>query len=201
MVLCLIGDSELLLGNVKEAKSLYREACELARKRGDRSGEAHNLIGLSHAEELLGDLGEAYRLLDEATELYRIEHREATGEERSRTAINLGATFSNKAKLFRHEAKVADAIACLSRAEPLFREAGSNDNLGRTLLLKGELLLHEAKKEDGFESLQNALATFESIGNVAWQCRCLEGMAKFFAGEGKDSNALKWLGRALQLLE
>jgi tetratricopeptide (TPR) repeat protein len=200
VVLCLIGDSELLLGNVKEAGSLYREARELARKRGDRSGEAHNLIGLSHAEELLGNLGEAHRLLDEATELYRIEHREAAGDERSRTAINLGATFSNKAKLFRHEAKVADAIACLSRAEPLFREANSNDNLGRTLLLKGELLLHEAKKDDGFDALQSALSTFEAIGSVTWQCRCLEDMAKFFAGEGNDPTALKCLGRALQLL-
>lgn len=185
---------------MKEAKSLYREACQFAQKRGDRSGEAHNLIGLSHAEELLGNLGEAHRLLDEATELYRTEHREATGAERSRTAINLGATFSSKAKLFRHEAKVTDAIGYLSRAEPLFREANSNDNLGRTLMLKGELLLHEAKKEDGFGALQEALSTFESIGNVAWQCRCLSDMATFFAGEGKDSIALKYLSRALHLL-
>jgi tetratricopeptide (TPR) repeat protein len=199
-ILGLLGDAEVLLGNVGEAKSLYSEARQLAEKRGDSSSEAHHLIGLSHAEELLGNLHDAHRLLDEATDLIRVEHRAATGEERGDTAINLGVVFSTKARLLRHEGKVTDAIGFLTRAEAIFREAKSRDNLGRTLLLKGELLQREAKRDESFNAMRGALEGFESIGNVVWQCRCLDAMATFLFEQGHEMAASSCVARALQLI-
>ena len=199
-VLGLLGDAEIFCGSVEEAMSLYREARQLAQKRNDRFAEAPYLIGLSHAEELLGNLKEAHSLLNEATGLYRAEYRDATGEEKRRTATNLGATYSTKAKLLRHEGKVTDAIICLARAQPLFREANSRDNLGRVLVFKAEILLNEGSREDGFEALKEALSIFESIGNVGWQCRCLDDMAHFSFKSGDDAAALVCLRRALHLV-
>jgi tetratricopeptide (TPR) repeat protein len=199
-VLCLLGDAELIIGSVLEAKSLYREGHLIAHGQKDRFAEARNLVGLSHTEELLGNLKEAHRLLDEATELYRAEYRETTGEEKRRTAINLGGSFSTKAKFLRHEAKLAEALACLARAEPLFREAENHDNVGRTLIFRAEILFNETNTEDGFAALKEALSTFESIGNVVWQCRCLDAMAKFFFQSRNESGALACLGRALYLV-
>lgn len=200
VALGLLGDAEILLGRIEEGKSLYREALQLARNRNSRSSEAHYLVGLSRADELLGNLRNAHSHLDEAMELYRAEHRQATGEEAGRTAINLGACFSTRASLFRHQGKLIETIACLARAEPFFREANSLDNLGRTLLSRAEILFHEANREEGFEALKEALSTFESIGNVRWQCRCLDALAKVFFGDRKAASALACLERALELI-
>jgi tetratricopeptide (TPR) repeat protein len=199
-VLGLLGDAEIILGSVEEGKSLYREARQLAQKRQDSTAEAHNLSRLSHAEELLGNLRDAHSLQDEATELYRAEHREAKNEAKPRTASDLGACFSMKASLFRRQGNLTEAVACLTRAESLFREANSRDNLGRALVFRAEILFNEAKREDGFETLKEALSTFASIGSVHWQCRCLDDMAKFFFGAGNKGAALACLERALRLI-
>lgn len=199
-VLGLLADAEILLGNVEEARSLYRQALQIARQRQSRFGEAHYLIGLSRAEELLGSLEEAHRLLDEAAELYRAEYREAPEGERRTAAINLGASLSTKANLLRHEARLTEAVVCLARAEALFRESNSLDNLGRTLALKGEVLLTEAKWQDGLDALREALSTFESIDNVYGQCRCLEDMAGLFWRFDQADEAQALLGLALRLV-
>ena len=53
-------------------------------------------MGLSHAEELLGNLKEANSLLDEATELNRAEYREAKADEKPRAALNLNQKNQRK---------------------------------------------------------------------------------------------------------
>jgi len=200
VVLQLLGDAEMLVGSVAEAKSLYRQARQLAQKRQNRFSEALSLMGLSHAEEFLGDVKEAHRLLDEATELCRAEHRETTGKAKSRAANNLAASLSTKAILLRREGRLTDAVLCLAKAEPLFREGNSLDNLGRTLLFKAEALFNEAKRQEGLEALHEALSTFETIGNLTWQCRCLDRMAMLLFTEGNDAAALACLGKIIELL-
>ncbi len=199
-VLNLLGDAESFLGNLDDAKSLYRESRKLAQKQQSRFAEARALIGLSHVEEFLGNLAEANKLLDEATELYRAEYREATDDEKPRVAMNLGACLSTKAMLVRREARLAESILHLTKAEPFFREAKSLDNLGRTILFKAELLFNEAKWQEGFDALTESMSIFESIGSVTWQCRCLDRFALFFFTFGKEGHALACLEKILQLV-
>ncbi len=199
-VLTLLGHAESLLGNLEDSKSLYREARQLAQKQKNHFAEAHALMGLSHAEEFLGNLKEANSLLDEATELNRAEYREATADEKPRTALNLGACLSTKAMLVRREARLAESIVYLTKAEPLFREAKSFDNLGRNIMLKAEVLFTEAKWQEGFDALKESLSIFESIGNITWQCRCLDRMARLYFIHENGKQALACLGKALHLL-
>jgi tetratricopeptide (TPR) repeat protein len=199
-VLALLGHAESLLDNFEDSKSLYREARQLAQKQKNRFAEAHALMGLSHAEEFLGNLKEANSLLDEATELNRAEYREATSDEKPRAALNLGACLSTKAALVRREARLAESIVYLSKAEPLFREAKSFDNLGRNIMLKAEVLFTEAKWQEGFDALKESLSIFESIGNITWQCRCLDRMARLYFIHENGKQALACLGKALHLL-
>jgi len=198
-VLGLLGDAESFLGNLEDAKSLYRESRQLAQKHQGRFSEARALAGLSHVEEFLGNLKEANKLLDEATELYRAEYREASDDEKPRAAMNLGACLSTKAMLVRREARLTESIVYLTKAEPLFREAKSFDNLGRTIMLKAEILFTEAKWEEGYEVFKEAYSIFVSIGNITWQCRCLERMAKLYLIADKKEEAFTCLGRALYL--
>jgi tetratricopeptide (TPR) repeat protein len=199
-VLALLGHAESLLDNFEDSKSLYREARQLAQKQKNRFGEAHALMGLSHAEEFLGNLKEANSLLDEATELNRAAYREATADEKPRAALNLGACLSTKAALVRREARLAESIVYLTKAEPLFREAKSFDNLGRNIMLKAEVLFTEAKWQEGFDALTESLSIFESIGNITWQCRCLDRMARLYFIHENGKQALACLGKALHLL-
>jgi len=199
-VLALLGHAESLLDNFEDSKSLYREARQLAQKQKNRFAEAHALMGLSHAEEFLGNLKEANSLLDEATELNRAEYREATADEKPRAALNLGACLSTKAALVRREARLAESIVYLTKAEPLFREAKSFDNLGRNIMLKAEVLFTEAKWQEGFDALKESLSIFESIGNITWQCRCLDRMARLYFIHENGKQALACLGKALHLL-
>lgn len=199
-VLNLLGDAESLLGNLENAKSLFRESRQLAQKQQSRFAEARALVGLSHAEEFFGNLKEANSLLDEATELYRAEYREATDDEKPRAAINLGACLSTKAMLVRREAKLAESVLYLTKAEPFFREAKSFDNLGRTIMFKAETLFTEAKWQEGFEALTESLSIFKSIGNITWQCRCLDRFARFFFMFDKEEQALACLENILRLV-
>jgi len=197
----LLAEAELAAGNIEEGKSLYREACELARRRRDRFSEAHFLNGLAHAEELRGDLGEAHRLLDQSTELSRVEYRESPADRKASTAINLGSCFASKAVLLRHEARLAEAESQLVRAEPLFEEAGSLDNLGRVRLLRAKILFHEARWREGLTAVDEARKSFETIGNAEWECRCLDVMGKFFATLGDKGRAMASLEHAADLAE
>jgi len=198
-ILSLLGDAQSLLGNFEEAKSVFRSARELARKHKNRFAEGYSLIGASHAEEMLGDLKEAHSLLDEAARLFRDECREANGDDLRRAKINLAGVLSTKALLLRREAKAADALVSVSRAVDLFREVKSFDNLGRSLLLRAELLLNGGNREVGHKVLLEALSTFESIGNIRWQCRCLEDLARFCLTNGDHKLAATFIARALEL--
>jgi tetratricopeptide (TPR) repeat protein len=199
-VLQLLGDAEIHLGNIDEAKSLLLETRQLAKEHANRFAEARALTGLSNAEEFLGNLKEANSLLDQAIELCRAEYREATDDKKPRVAMNLGASLSTKAILVRREARLAEAVVCLTKAEPFFKEAKSLDNLARTKMFKAEILFTEAKWEEGFDALTEALSIFESIGNITWQCRCLDKMARLYFVLENGKQALACLGKALYLL-
>lgn len=198
-ILSLLGDAENLLGNHEEARSVFCKARELAQKQKDRFAEGYVLIGASHAEEMLGDLKEAHTCLDEAAHLFRDECRETSGDELRRAKINLAGVLATKALFLRREAKAADALVSVTKAVDIFREVKSLDNLGRSLLLRAELLLNGGNREVGRDVLLEALSTFESIGNIRWQCRCLEDLAKFALTGGNDELAAPFLSRALEL--
>ena len=200
-VLNLLGAAESLLGNLEDSKSLFREARQLAQTHQNRFSEALSLVGLSHVEEFLGNLKDANKLLDEATDLYRAEYREATGDEKSKVASNLGACLSAKAMLVHREARLPESIVYVTKAEPFFREAKSFDNLGRIIMFKAEVLFNEAKWQEGFDAFKESLSIFESIGNITGQCRCLDQMANLYFTHENGKQALACLGKALQLLD
>jgi tetratricopeptide (TPR) repeat protein len=177
-VLISLGEAEILLGNIGEARSLFKLCRELSQRQKKRFNEAVDLVSLSRAEELLGDVGAAHRLLDEAVELYRAEYREASGDDKRDAAMNLGACLSTKAHLLRREGRLSDALVYLERAMPLFEESNSRDNLGRMLVFKAEIFLNDARWEDGFETLKVALHEFQTIGNRRWENRCVTLFAR-----------------------
>jgi tetratricopeptide (TPR) repeat protein len=106
----LMTNVEMAEDRINEARSLYLETLKLARGRKDRSYEGLLLIGVAHAEEMLGNLSEAQRLLDQAADLFRAEYRASAGEDRKKAAVNLGGCYVLKSAVYRHEAKLLDSL-------------------------------------------------------------------------------------------
>lgn len=201
-VLGLLGQAELLLGNISEARSCFGQALSLAREHQDRFGQGHALLGLSEAESLLGNPERAHGCLDDALDLYRVEYREAaTPNDKQRAGINLGGGLSNKARYLRREGKSEQSILLLEQAARLFTESNSNDNLGRSVLLQAEVLRTEGKFEDAWALTQQALKKFEDLGNRRWQGRCLSLMARLLIQAKRDEHAMVCLEQAVDRLD
>lgn len=177
-VLYLLGFIAMGEGKIIEAKSLYREALQGARSRSDRFDEGSYLVGVAQAEEMLGNLGEAHRLLDEAADLYRAEHRKLSSDSKAKAATNLGGCYGEKATVHRHEGKWIESLACLTEAEKWFRESRSEDNLARMLFLKAEALLGDSQWKPGLTALAEAFSIFDKLGNTRSMLRCYDLRAR-----------------------
>lgn len=177
-VLHLLGHIEICQGRIQEGRALCREALESARARGDRFQEGSFLIAVAHAEEMSGDLPEAYRLLDEAASVFRVEYRELEGKEKARAGTNLAAAFAMKAAVYEHEGKVEEMLAGLTEAENLCRKENHSDNLARVLVSKCRALFAKSKWNEGVKALDEARDLFNRIGNVHWLLKCYDIRAR-----------------------
>ncbi|MHB8580524.1 MAG: tetratricopeptide repeat protein [Ignavibacteriaceae bacterium] len=171
-VLHLLGFVAIGDGRVLDAKSLYREALQGARARSDRFDEGRYLTGVALAEEMLGNLEEAHRLLDEAADIFRVEHRRETGDIRVRAATNLGRCYEGKAAVYHHEGKWIESLAALTEAEKWFRESNNEDNLAHILFKKAEALLDDFQWQPGLAALADAFSIFDKLGNTRSMLRC-----------------------------
>ena len=81
------------------------------------------LVGLSHVEELRGDLSEAERHIDDAIGKFRAEYRDAAPDDprsRRKAATNTAAALSTRAHLLTHSGRLTDALVSLEAALLLF---------------------------------------------------------------------------------
>ncbi len=191
-VCCLQADVEMKIGRISEARSLYRQAQELAAKRKDRFSEARFLIGVAGAERMLGNLAEAHTVLDSAIELYRIEYRVSVGPLKERAATNLGGCYANKAQLHRHQAQLRDALRCLNESENLLRAANDQPNLAGTLFHKAEAFFADSRWQDGFDVLNEAFEIFDKIGSTRWVVRCFLLRARLAATHQQQGEAYRY---------
>ena len=178
-VLYLLGHIAICEGRIQEGKDLSRESLEIARTDTDHFQEGLCLLGTAHAEEMFGNLPEAHRLLDDAATVFRKEYREGKGKEKSRAAINLAGTFSNKAALYEHEGKAEDMLACLTEAEDLVRANDHLDNLARVLVSKCRALFAKSKWDEGLKALDEARDIFSRSNNIHWLLICHDIHARF----------------------
>ena len=125
--LLLLSQISTAQGHVHEGKSLALEALESARLRNDRFTMGRALIDLGHAEEMLGNLPEALRVLSEAAEYFRVERR--SGDEKNRTgaATNLAGCLATRAMVLEHQGNAPEMLTALTEAEQILREGNSPD--------------------------------------------------------------------------
>ncbi len=184
-------------GRVHEGKSLAVEALESARSRNDRFTRGLALIELGHAEEMLGNLPEALRILGEAAECFRAERRSGDATNRSGAATNLAGCLATRSVVLEHQGNAPEMLVALAEAEQILREGDSPDNLGRILLSKSRVLFSLSQFQEGVEAVREAMEIFSRIANFPWLLKCVEVQIRLAMQFGKTDEALRFGGVAV----
>jgi tetratricopeptide (TPR) repeat protein len=194
-----LGHIATTQGRVLEGKSLAIEALESARSRNDRFTIGRALIELGHAEEMLGNLPEALRVLGEAAEYFRAERRSGDAKNRIGAATNLAGCLATRAMVLEHQGNAPEMLTALTEAEQILREGNSPDNLGRTLLTKSRVHFALSQFEQGVEAVREAVEIFSRIENFPWLLKCVEVQIRLAMQFGKTDEALRFGGVAVTL--
>lgn len=189
--LILLGHIATTQGRVHDGKSLAAEALESARSRSDRFTIGRALIEIGHAEEMLGNLPEALRILGEAAEHFRAERRSGDVKNRAGAATNLAGCLMTRAMVLEHQGNTPEMLTCLTEAEQILRDGHSPDNLGRTLLTMSRVHFALSRFDQGAETLREASEIFWGIGNYVWFLKCMDCRIKLMLQFGRVQEAVQ----------
>lgn len=178
-------------GRVHEGKSLAIEALESARSRNDRFTMGRALIEVGHAEEMLGNLPEALRVLGEAADHFRAERRSGDKKNQAGAATNLAGCLMMRAMVLEHQGNAPEMLTCLTEAEQILRQGNSPDNLGRTLLAMSRVHFSLSRFEQGEAALRQASEIFWRIGNHRWFLKCMDCRIKLTLQFGRVQEAVQ----------
>jgi tetratricopeptide (TPR) repeat protein len=174
------------VGRTGEARPFAEAALEVARKLGDRKGEAAAERALGNlADDAAAALGHADRALKIFVELGD-RHGEMT-------------VATNKGLALRDLRRYGEALEFLHRALEIAREikdrrveGGNFVNLGGTYAGLGQL--DEAEKH-----YERGRTILREIGNRAWEARALSGLGRLYVMRGLLADALATCPRVLEL--
>lgn len=194
-----LGHIATAQGRVHEGKSLASEAVESARSRNDRFTMGLAMMELGHAEEMLGNLPEALRILSEGADYFRAERRSGDAKNRVGAATNLAGCLATRAMVLEHQGNAPEMLVALTEAEQILREGDSPDNLGRTLLTKSRVLFSLSQFQEGVEAVKEATGIFARLENFPWLLKCVEVQIRLAMQFGRPNEALQLGGFAVAL--
>lgn len=179
------------LGDHREAAGLLEERVGLARRLGDKIGEAASLNSLGVIALERRELDRAHELLLHSVKL----RREAGREELVQSPLlNLGL--------------VALARDDLAGAEDAFRQSlaagrDSGDDMGVAISLTNLAIVQLDKRDAGaaVHHLREAVEVYRSLGNKDGAAHCMLGFAAAAALEGRHLRAARLAGAAAAMRE
>jgi len=222
-----LGELRFALGDLDGAIGEYRQALELRRRLGDRSGEALTSSNLGYALHLRGRYDEAAIHFDRALALWKPDddpgerattllnrgqlHRQLGEWEQARERFNAALPLFRQAKDRNHEAaalnalgllaqdagRPGEALAFLQSALPL-RVPGSRGQAA-TLSALGVAYRQLGRPEDARQAYARALPISRSLGDSREEARDLGDLGRLEATIGHDAAALADFDRALGL--
>jgi len=198
-VLHLLGHIAMSQGRINESKSYALDALDIARSLNNRFKIGAAQLAVGQAEEMLGNLHEALRILGEAAENFRWEFRNGDERTRTRAAINLAGCLMTRAGVFQHLGNAPETLTCLSEAEEILRQGDSPMNLGQTLLKKSRVLFALSQIERGAAALQDAWKIFQSGDDFSGMMECIDGQVRLALHLGHPQEALDFASLAVNL--
>src|SRR6266536_3084097 len=166
-------------------------ALELARRTGDRAGQAHTHNDLGAVDERLGRYPEAVDHLQQALTISR-ELGDRRGQAGSLS--NLGLVYW---RLGRHP----DAVDHHQQALTLFRDLGDRGGQADCLTNLGVVYEWLGRYPDAVDHHQQALTLFRDLGDRDGQAEVLRDLGDALLGLGRQQQAREAWQEALELCE
>jgi tetratricopeptide (TPR) repeat protein/transcriptional regulator with XRE-family HTH domain len=155
-------------------------AIGVARRIGDRAGEAVGLNDLGGAHVRLGRYSEAIACLEESISIFQ-EVGDRRGE--SGALVNLGAALSGPHRY-------ADALPHQRRSLTISRQLDDRQGQARALFNLGFLLGRLSRNEEAIACLKDAADIYRDLGSRLGQAQCLNSLGAAYRRLGRDELAL-----------
>ena len=164
-------------------------ALELARRAGDRTGQAHALNDLGFVYTRQGRYEEALTCLRGSLTLYR-ELGDCGGQAVSLTRLS---------GVHRRVGHYREAIACLQESLTLSRELHNRWHQADTLHDLGVVYGQVGRFEEAITSLQESRSIFQELGHRLGQADSLQGLGVAYGRVGRFVEAIAYLRDGLTL--
>ncbi len=178
------------VGKPQEALKIYEQALPIARKIGDRAGEATMLNNMALVYQTTGRPQEALALYEQALPIRR-EVGDRVGE---------AATLNNMALVYDVTGKPQEALKLYEQALPIRREVG--DRAGEVTTLNNMAAAYRAigKPQEALALYEQALPIMQEIGYRAGEAATLNNLARVYQTTCKPQEALALYKQALLIM-
>ncbi len=176
-------------GPLLQARQLHRRAAVIARRIGDRLGEANALTDLANASQRTGDYSEAADVYQQTLTLYReIGDRLGTAN-----AIgNLGLVYVDTGE----HARAADL---LEQALVLHQEIDNRRGEASTLNALGHVRSRAGNAAEAMSLYRRSLTVYRETGNRLGEANAFNNLANRLADTGNFAEAIELYQQALAL--
>jgi serine/threonine protein kinase/tetratricopeptide (TPR) repeat protein len=176
-------------GDLEQAKTLYTQAVEIARRIGDKHGTARELanIGLIYVQQ--GDFSTGERLYAEALADFR-----EVGDRQSMAVV-----AANTGDVRHAQGRLGDALAEYREALMLAREAGHKAAEGIDLQLIGDVLADQGDLDGAMQMYQQASSIQRAIADDYYYSATLISIGRVHRQRADSAGARTFYDQALAL--
>ncbi|VXD23114.1 TPR domain protein (fragment) [Planktothrix serta PCC 8927] len=184
-----LGNAYNYLGRYEEAISFYQQSLEIARKIGNRQGEASSLNGLGNAYNSLGRYEEAISYHQQSLEICReIGNRGGVAA----SLYNLGNAYNS---LGRYE----EAISYCQQSLEIYQEIGNRRGVAGSLLGLGNAYNSLGRYEEAISYCQQSLEIYREIGNRGGVAISLNNLGTAYDSLVRYEEAISYHQQSLEI--
>lgn len=142
-------------GELAEARRLYNESLEIAKRLGNQSGIASTLHQLAMLAQVQGEMYEARRLYDESLEIAK----------RLGDQSGIAITLHNLGWLAQDQGQMDEARRLYGKSLEIKKRLGNQSGIAITLGQLGRIAEKEGRKVEASRLFREALSIFEKLGS------------------------------------
>ncbi|OQX28642.1 MAG: hypothetical protein B0D92_07910, partial [Spirochaeta sp. LUC14_002_19_P3] len=176
-------------GKLDEALKYFREALDIYRELGERSGEAVCLGNIGLIFYNRGELNNAMKHYREALDIYR-----KLGER-----SGIASTYNNIGRIFKDRGEPDEAIKNYREALDIYRELGERSGIASTYNNIGRIFKDRGELNEAMRHYREALDIYRELGERSGIATSLNNIGIIFKSHGELNEAMKHYREALDI--
>jgi len=190
-ILIQLGSTYHSLSEFNQAINFYDQALSLARKLGDRNGEASSLCNLGSTYDALGQYQQAIHFYQQSLEIFK-EIGDRKGEASS--LCNLGSTYDALGQY-------QQAIHFYQQSLEIFKEIGDRKGEANSLGSLGSAYRSLGQYQQAIQFLQQQLEITKEIGDRNGEANALCNLGNAYGSLGQYQQAIQFQQQSLEIFK